>query len=136
MLKNYLKNYNLLWIQNRKLIKPYGISTRILKDDRPFHPKRLWDTCHKYLDKRIYRSKGFFWLASRNDLSLIWNQVGGGINLELIGIWKSSIVEDQNNRLLDFELELLKEQLKKEKKRTIWRSTLRYNYYWRKEPTR
>ena len=41
--------------------------------------------------------------------------MGGGINLELIGIWKSSIAEDQNNRLLDFELELLKEQLKKEK---------------------
>ena len=100
----------------QELIKPYGISTRILKDDRPFHPKRLWDTCHKYLDKKIYRSKGFFWLASRNNLSLIWNQVGGGINLELIGIWKSSIAEDQNNHLLDFELELLKEQLKKVKK--------------------
>ena len=42
--------------------------------------------------------------------------MGGGINLELIGIWKSSIAEDQNNRLLDFELELLKEQLKKVKK--------------------
>ena len=101
----------------QELIKPYGISTRILKDDRPFHPKRLWDTCHKYLDKRIYRSKGFFWLASRNNLSLIWNQAGGGINLEFIGLWRSSIVEDQNNRLLDFELEVLKEQLKKEKGR-------------------
>ena len=42
--------------------------------------------------------------------------MGGGINLELTGIWKSSIAEDQNNRLLDFELELLKEQLKKVKK--------------------
>ena len=101
----------------QELIKPYGISTRILKDDRPFHPKRLWDTCHKYLDKRIYRSKGFFWLASRNNLSLIWNQAGGGINLEFIGLWRSSIVEDQNNRLSDFELEALKEQLKKEKGR-------------------
>ena len=59
--------------------------------------------------------KAFFWLASRNNLSLIWNQAGGGINLELIGIWKSSIAEDQNSRLLDFELEVLKEQLKKEK---------------------
>ena len=48
----------------QELIKPYGISTRILKDDRPFHPKRLWDTCHKYLDKRIYRSKGFFGLLA------------------------------------------------------------------------
>ena len=39
-------------------------SSIVIKDDRPFHPRRLWDVCHNYLDKEIYRSKGFFWLAS------------------------------------------------------------------------
>ena len=101
----------------QELTKPYNISTRILKDDRPFHPQRLWDTCHEYLDKGIYRSKGFFWLASRDKHSLLWNQAGGGINLELIGTWRSSVAEDKNNGLLDFEIELLKEELKKEKGR-------------------
>ena len=98
----------------QELTKPYNISTRILKDDRPFHPQRLWDTCHEYLDKGIYRSKGFFWLASRDKHSLLWNQAGGGINLELIGTWRSSVAEDKNNGLLDFEIKLLKEELKKE----------------------
>ena len=74
----------------QELTKPYNISTRILKDDRPFHPQRLWDTCHEYLDEGIYRSKGFFWLASRDKHSLLWNQAGGGINLELIGTWPVS----------------------------------------------
>ena len=97
-----------------ELTKPYNISTRILKDDRPFHPQRLWDTCHEYLNEGIYRSKGFFWLASRDKHSLLWNQAGGGINLELIGTWRSSVAEDKNNGLLDFEVKLLKEELKKE----------------------
>ena len=51
--------------------RPYNLATRVIKDDRPFHPKRLWDICHKYLDQRIYRSKGFFWLASRDKFSLL-----------------------------------------------------------------
>ncbi|MBE50421.1 MAG: cobalamin biosynthesis protein CobW [Flavobacteriales bacterium] len=40
--------------------RPYNLATKVIKDVRPFHPQRLWDVCHQYLDKRIYRSKGFF----------------------------------------------------------------------------
>ena len=94
--------------------KPYNLATRVIKDDRPFHPKRLWDVCHQYLDQRIYRSKGFFWLASRKKDSLLWNQAAAGINLELIGIWLSWIIEDNNSNLLDSEIKLIKEKLSKE----------------------
>ena len=94
--------------------KPYNLATRVIKDDRPFHPKRLWDVCHQYLDQRIYRSKGFFWLASRKKDSLLWNQAAAGINLELIGIWLSWIIEDNNGNLLDSEIKLIKEKLSKE----------------------
>ena len=94
--------------------KPYNLATRVIKDDRPFHPKRLWDVCHQYLDQRIYRSKGFFWLASRKKDSLLWNQAGAGINLELIGIWLSWIIEENNGNLLDSEIKLIKEKLSKE----------------------
>ena len=94
--------------------KPYDLATSIIEDDRPFHPERLWEVCHKYLDKRIYRSKGFFWLASRGKHSLLWNQAAGGISLELIGSWRSGIVEDQDHGLSDMEIDLLKEQLSKE----------------------
>jgi G3E family GTPase len=91
--------------------KPYGLATRVITDDRPFHPQRLWDVCHQYLDQRIYRSKGFFWLASRDKLSLLWNQAAGSISLELIGSWRSGILEDENNGLLEIETEKLKELL-------------------------
>ena len=94
--------------------RPYDLATRIIKDDRPFHPKRLWNICHKYLDQRIYRSKGFFWLASRSNFSLLWNQAGGGINLEIIGSWRSGIVEDQDNGLSEIEIKILEENLAKE----------------------
>ena len=94
--------------------RPYNIETRVIKDDRPFHPERLWDVCHKYLDKRIYRSKGFFWLASRREHSLLWNQASGGINLELMGTWLAAIFENKNNGLLEEEMKLLEERLENE----------------------
>ncbi|MCH2226065.1 MAG: hypothetical protein MK066_14950, partial [Crocinitomicaceae bacterium] len=28
---------------------PYDIESKVIKDDRPFHPQRLWDICHQYL---------------------------------------------------------------------------------------
>lgn len=92
--------------------RPYNLATKVIKDDRPFHPQRLWDVCHKHLDTRIYRSKGFFWLASRDSQSLLWNQAAGGIDLELIGTWRAAILEDKNNGLLKDELKVLKENLK------------------------
>ncbi|MFC5046143.1 CobW family GTP-binding protein [Aquimarina hainanensis] len=94
--------------------RPYDLVTKVIRDDRPFHPKRLWDICHQYLDKRIYRSKGFFWLASRDKHSLLWNQAAGGISLELIGSWRSGVVEDENHGLSEMEIKLLKEKLAKE----------------------
>lgn len=94
--------------------RPYNIETRVIKDDRPFHPERLWDVCHKYLDKRIYRSKGFFWLASRREHSLLWNQASAGINLELMGTWLAAIFENKNNGLLEEEMKLVEERLANE----------------------
>ncbi len=94
--------------------RPYDLATRVIKDDRPFHPQRLWEVCHQYLDKRIYRSKGFFWLASRDKYSLLWNQAAGSISLEIIGSWQSGIVEDRNHGLTEMEIQLLEERLSKE----------------------
>ena len=93
---------------------PYDLETRVIKDYRPFHPQRLWDVCHQYLDKRIYRSKGFFWLASRDKHSLLWQQAAGGISLELIGSWRAGLIEDDNNGLSEMEIQQLKEMLSKE----------------------
>lgn len=94
--------------------RPYDLATRVIKDDRPFHPQRLWEICHQYLDKGIYRSKGFFWLASRDKHSLLWNQAAGSISLEIIGSWRSGIIEDNNHGLSEMEIKLLEEKLSKE----------------------
>ena len=97
--------------------RPYNLATRVIKDDRPFHPERLWSVCHQYLDQKIYRSKGFFWLATRDKYSILWNQAAGGINLEIVGLWRTGFVEDENSGMSEEEISILKDMLKKEKGR-------------------
>ena len=97
--------------------RPYNLATRVIKDDRPFHPERLWSVCHQYLDQKIYRSKGFFWLATRAKYSILWNQAAGGINLEIVGLWRTGFVEDENSGMSEEEISMLKDMLKKEKGR-------------------
>lgn len=94
--------------------RPYNLATEVIKDDRPFHPQRLWDTCNQHLGQHIYRSKGFFYLASRDDVSLLWNQAAAGISLELVGYWRAGILEDEKNGLDEVEIAGLKERLAKE----------------------
>ena len=113
-IEKLIKELEPILITEENTESPYNLATEIIKDDRPFHPQRLWDVCHKFLDKRIYRSKGFFWLASRNSDSLLWNQAAGSINLELIGTWRAAIINDKNNGLLKEELKLIENKLKKE----------------------
>ncbi|MEO1525455.1 MAG: GTP-binding protein [Planctomycetota bacterium] len=97
--------------------RPYNLATRVIEDDRPFHPQRLWDTCNKHLGQHIYRSKGFFYLPSRDNVSLLWNQAAAGISLQLIGYWRAGILEDENNNLDEMEIEGLKQRLANEKGR-------------------
>ncbi len=79
--------------------RPYDLATRVIRDDRPFHPQRLWDTCTRHLGQKIYRSKGFFYLCSRDGVSLLWNQAAAGITLELVGFWRAGILEDPDSNL-------------------------------------
>ena len=94
--------------------RPYDLATRVIKDDRPFHPQRLWDTCTQHLGNKIYRSKGFFYLCSRDEVSLLWNQAAAGINLDLVGFWRAGILDDEGNNLDETEREGLKELLARE----------------------
>ncbi|MBC03873.1 MAG: cobalamin biosynthesis protein CobW [Phycisphaerae bacterium] len=94
--------------------RPYDLATRVIKDDRPFHPQRLWETCTRHLGQHIHRSKGFFYLCTRDDVSLLWNQAAAGIDLELVGHWRAGILEDENSNLDEMEREGLRERLAKE----------------------
>lgn len=88
-----------------------NLAYQVIADERPFHPQRLWDTCHQFLSRGIYRSKGFFWLPTRDDMALLWNQAAGSINLELVSYWKSAVVEQGQDRLSAYEIEQLRLQL-------------------------
>ncbi|MEM6891090.1 MAG: GTP-binding protein [Pseudomonadota bacterium] len=81
----------------------YKIGNRVLRDPRPFHPQRLHQVYTQALGIGIYRSKGFFWLPTRDSLMLLWNQTGGSVGLEIVNYWKISALEDDSLNLSDWE---------------------------------
>lgn len=89
----------------------YDIESRVIEDDRPFHPQRLWDTCHRFLGTGIHRSKGFFWLPGRDDLALLWNQAAGSINLDVVSFWKAGVLAHGDSGLTAEERALLHQQM-------------------------
>lgn len=68
----------------------YGISSLVFRDDRPFHPGRLWDLVAERLDSgefgTVLRSKGFFRLASRSTVTGLWSQAGSVARFEPAGM--------------------------------------------------
>ena len=71
----------------------------------------MWETCTQHLGQQIYRSKGFFYLCTRDNVSLLWNQAAAGIDLELVGYWRAGILEDEGYNLDEMEIEGLKQRL-------------------------
>jgi G3E family GTPase len=72
----------------------YGISSFAYYRDRPFHPERLWEALNAQWTG-LLRSKGFFWLASRNSQVGIWSQAGGIMRVEHAGSWKANVKREQ-----------------------------------------
>ncbi|MBP2437700.1 GTP-binding protein [Microbacterium amylolyticum] len=76
-----------------------GIASLVIDDPRPLHPARLHRLFTTALPQQCYRSKGFFWLPSRDDRVLAWSQAAGQIGLEAIGYWKAGVLgEARPNR--------------------------------------
>jgi len=69
----------------------YGISTFLYRSKTPFHPIRFWQFIQKDFPATVIRSKGVFWLGSRPEQALIWNQAGGSLRAESAGVWWSSM---------------------------------------------
>lgn len=89
----------------------YDIGSTVICDPRPFHPRRLWDLFHHRLGQGIHRSKGFIWLASRDDQVLLWNQAAGSLDLELLAYWKAAVAKDPLGNLLPEEVSELQKRL-------------------------
>ena len=62
---------------------------------RPFHPKRLMAALEGADLLSLLRSKGFVWLASRNDQVGVWSQAGQVITLEYGGDWWAATPQEE-----------------------------------------
>ncbi|WP_200890372.1 CobW family GTP-binding protein [Pseudoalteromonas luteoviolacea] len=93
--------------QNQKLV------SKVIRDDRPFHPTRLWEVCHNHLTHGVFRSKGFFWLPTRDDMSLLWSQANGNVGLEFVGFWRAPILKDESHGFTPEHYDILKKKIDK-----------------------
>lgn len=80
----------------------YGISSVVFRDQRPFHPMRLWEYLNDRYPEGIIRAKGLFWLASRPDDALNFSQAGGSFRLEKAGVWWCSMPMSHRIRYASF----------------------------------
>ena len=81
----------------------YGIASTAYRARRPFHPQRFFDFIDRpWVNGRLLRSKGFFWLASKHRDAGSWSQAGGLMRHGFAGRWwrfvpKSQWPEDQES---------------------------------------
>jgi G3E family GTPase len=70
----------------------YGITSFAYRARVPFHPARFWALLQDQESWRgVLRSKGFFWLASRMNITGLWSQAGGAANCHAAGIWYAAL---------------------------------------------
>jgi G3E family GTPase len=87
------------WIQELNKVhtpetEEYGIGSFVFRARRPFHPERFWNFVHNDWPG-LLRSKGFFWLATRNDIVGGWSQAGGSAEHRPVGIWWATVPKDR-----------------------------------------
>ncbi|WP_078427927.1 GTP-binding protein [Alkalihalobacterium alkalinitrilicum] len=84
----------------------YGVSSFVYRRRKPFHPQRLMDWLENWpID--VVRAKGFFWLASRNDMAGLLSQAGSAVTIQGAGEWVAAYSETEKQKTLQEEPELL-----------------------------
>ncbi len=74
----------------------YGISSFVFRAQRPFHPERFYRFwTESRLTQGILRSKGCFWLATRNEMAGFWSQAGSVVRSEPGGTWWATVARSE-----------------------------------------
>ena len=73
----------------------YGIKSFVYRERRPFHPQRFWDFIYDdEVWNGVVRSKGNFWIASKDQIAYTWSQAGGVSDYRPAGVWQAAIPEE------------------------------------------
>jgi G3E family GTPase len=73
----------------------YGISSFVYRARRPLHPERFQEFLFAPAMKRVMRSKGMAWLASRPDLVALYSHAGKVCSVDPGGSWWAEIPEER-----------------------------------------
>jgi len=74
----------------------YGIASTAYRARRPFHPQRFFDFINQtWVNGKLLRSKGFFWLASKPTDAGSWSQAGGLMRHGFAGRWWRFVPKNQ-----------------------------------------
>lgn len=74
----------------------YGIASTAYRARRPFHPQRFFDFIDRpWINGKLLRSKGFFWLASKHRDAGSWSQAGGLMRHGFAGRWWRFVPKNQ-----------------------------------------
>lgn len=76
----------------------YGISSFVYRRKIPFHPDRLLSWLENW-SVDIVRAKGFFWLATRNDMVGMLSQAGSTITIQGAGEWIATLPKSEQDEM-------------------------------------
>lgn len=82
----------------------YGISSFVYRARRPFHPDRL-ETLTDAGFTGVLRAKGFMWLASNHDETILFSVAGSTLTFEPSGLWLAASPAEAEEGVADPELE-------------------------------
>ena len=90
----------------------YGIASTGYLARRPFHPERFFNFIDRpWVNGKLLRSKGFFWLASKHQEAGSWSQAGGLMRYGFAGRWWRFMPRDQWPHDVEAKAEILQKWL-------------------------